>query len=138
MQRQKRQSRGPCQFPGCKVKEARYRPPEATGITDLRTCGRHAYPSVGLLQLIAERIGATIDYSGERGQRYNVDAPPGKVWAASSTHALCVDWGTPGDSYGDEGDRHLKAEAIMDALARMADGLDNCDEPDCDCCNPDD
>jgi hypothetical protein len=57
---------------------------------------------------------------------YQCEAPAGKVWAASDTHALKVEWRT-----GDTDDR---VAAITDALERVAHGLCDCGDPDCDVC----
>lgn len=38
------------------------------------------------------RYGATVENaSGEKTTSYHIDAPAGKVWAASSTHQLAVE-----------------------------------------------
>lgn len=58
---------------------------------------------------------------------YNIDAPRGKVWAASDTHALAVYWRTDEPAY--------KQEAITDALERMEYGVADCDIPDCENCH---
>jgi hypothetical protein len=118
----------PCPIPGCKVRSAWY------GLY-IKTCGRHVN-TLAHLRLEAIRWEATIDEDSIRAQFVNVEAPAGMVWAASSTHALKVDWGTPGDSYGGDGDPAIKRDAILDAIERMAEGLADCDEPDCDFCHP--
>lgn len=59
---------------------------------------------------------------------YHCEAPAGNVWAASSTHALRVEWR--------EGDRRWREEAIADALERMAYGVADCDDEECDYCHP--
>ena len=75
----------------------------------------------------ADKRGATV--SGQvvgKSAEYNVDAPAGKVWAASSTHFLNVYWRTNEEGY--------RNESIADALSRMAYGLADCGDPQCDIC----
>jgi hypothetical protein len=60
--------------------------------------------------------------------RYVVDAPYRKLWAASSTHGLVVTW--------QSGDGADKQDALKDALDRMEYGLTECDEAECDTCEP--
>lgn len=81
------------------------------------------------LRRAAKKAGATVE-GGLNGRWYvyNVEAPAGKVWAASSTHALHVEWRAGEDDY--------REESITDALERMEEGVADCDDPDCDYCHP--
>ncbi|HYE16827.1 MAG TPA: hypothetical protein VEA69_00160 [Tepidisphaeraceae bacterium] len=83
--------------------------------------------TVQTLRNKARRYGATVE-GGVVGKHasYNIDAPQGKVWAASSTHALAVYWRTDEPAY--------RNDSIVDALERMEEGLADCDDPDCDIC----
>jgi hypothetical protein len=68
---------------------------------------------------------------GESSGRWHVsqcEAPAGKVWAASSTHALRVEW-RHGDSKG-------RDEAVADAIERVEEGVTDCDDEECDYCHP--
>jgi hypothetical protein len=77
----------------------------------------------------AKKAGGTVE-GGLNGRwySYNVEAPAGQVWGASSTHALRVEWRVGEDDY--------REESITDALERMEEGLAECDEPECDYCHP--
>lgn len=59
---------------------------------------------------------------------YQCCAPEGKRWNMADLHMLCVTWRT--------GDAQSKQDAIHDAIKRMKGGLVDCNEPDCDYCNP--
>jgi len=85
--------------------------------------------TVKALRSEASRLGAILE-GGPIGRwvRYNVEAPAGKVWAGSGTHVLLVEWRN--------GDAVYRAEAIEDALERMADEVVACDDPECDYCHP--
>jgi hypothetical protein len=89
------------------------------------------------LRIEAKKIGATVDDSTLRSGFINVDAPIGKVWACDgSIHALCVWVNIPDHStlLGDRPDTKYRQESIQDALERMAYGLEDCTEPNCDVC----
>lgn len=75
---------------------------------------------------VAKKVGATVE-GGKIGRwyNYNVDAPCGQVWAASSTHALRVQWRAD--------DKQDGQDALEDVLERMAEGLADCDQ-DCEIC----
>jgi hypothetical protein len=75
---------------------------------------------------VARQVGATVE-GGKIGRwcSYNVDAPRGQVWAASSTHALRVEWRAD--------DKQDSQDALEDVLERMEEGLADCD-PDCEIC----
>jgi hypothetical protein len=78
----------------------------------------------------AKQCGATVERSpAGRTERYNVEAPPGKVWAATGdTHCLVVEW-YAADKVG-------RDQAIADALDRMQEGLADCENEDCEYCHP--
>jgi hypothetical protein len=59
---------------------------------------------------------------------YQCEAPAGKVWSAGSTHLLRVEWL--------KGDTDYRAAAICDALERVALGLADCDDAECEYCCP--
>lgn len=65
---------------------------------------------------------------------YYVDAPEGYKWSCSGIHYLYLHWnmmdGKP--LWAQE-----KQEAIADAIDRISQGIETCDDPDCDICNPD-
>jgi hypothetical protein len=79
----------------------------------------------------AQQYGASVDSNTQRSGFVNVDAPNGKVWSASGTHALCVQF----EDAGHRASRAMMHDAVTDALERMALGLDDCDDPECDICH---
>jgi hypothetical protein len=85
-----------------------------------------------------EKMGGSLDESAYQAGFVNADAPRGKVWAATGdTHALNVCWAHPGFRYGqrmDEETRKLQGEAVVDAMERVAQGLADCTDEDCDVC----
>lgn len=84
------------------------------------------------LRRLARRHGATVDESGiEYGTIY-VDAPDGKLWACDQIHMLAVHWQT--DSAGRACPVEWKRDAIEDVYERIADGLDDCCEENCEVC----
>lgn len=76
---------------------------------------------------VARKFGATLyhSYAG-RYHSYNIDAPHGKLWSASDTHTLVVEWRKDDPVY--------KHDAIADVIERMEEGLHDCDVDDCDFC----
>lgn len=88
--------------------------------------------TLATLKAAAAKYGATVDHN-QVGPQVNcmVDAPTGKVLACSGDiHSISVWWRT-----NEEGFRN---EAIADALSRMAYGLADCADSDCDVCHDDD
>lgn len=85
--------------------------------------------TVQTLKSKAKRFGATVtgDVVGIQAS-YNIDAPTGKVWAASSTHFLTVYWRTNEEAY--------RNSSIVDALERMEMGMVECDDEECEFCHP--
>lgn len=70
--------------------------------------------------------GATIDWGDGGG--YTVDAPPGKVWACADLHELASQWrNVVGQTF--------RREAYADTAERMAYGLVDCPNEDCDVCD---
>ena len=100
------------------------------------------------LQAAAKQLGAVVDMSTRGAGFVNMDAPDGYVWAASFTHALNCDAGSP---HGHAG-RINWSDAIEDCLDRMQLGLEpertdpppseappqvlDCREPGCDDLKP--
>ena len=82
------------------------------------------------LRKAAARMGATVDHRHiGRWHSCNVDAPHGKVWSCTGDiHSLVVEW--------QDGDEVWRNNAVADALDRMACGLADCDDPECDHCHP--
>lgn len=56
-----------------------------------------------------------------------VDAPQGKIWSCASIHTLKVEWRWK--------DTVSESEAVKDALERIAEGVTDCDNPECDTCH---
>lgn len=77
---------------------------------------------------VAASYGATLDEQ-TLPAFFNADAPTDRVWAASGTHALCVALEQNGHKWAG-----LAAEVYADVLERMAYGLEDCDDPECDAC----
>ncbi len=91
--------------------------------------------TIATLKREAARHGATIS-GGVIGHRaeYVVDAPDGKIWAGAGCHGLCLGWWA--NESGSPTWPKEKAEAIRDAIERMAEGVAECDDPTCDYCRP--
>jgi hypothetical protein len=91
---------------------------------------------VALLRRAIKTLGATMDgpspdLDGPGGKPYLrclIDAPQGKVWSASGTHVLKVDW--------KQGNHTDRSKAIRDALERIRPGCIPCDDAECDTCCP--
>ena len=82
------------------------------------------------LELYAGRQGGRVaDETSGRYRVYQIEAPAGKVWAASSTHTLRVEWRLPAVAAE-------RNEAVEDAIERMSHGTADCAEPGCDYCHP--
>jgi hypothetical protein len=56
-----------------------------------------------------------------------IDAPAGKIWKCSDTHCLVA-------SCENRGGQTWYIEAVRDLTERMAHGLEDCAEQDCDIC----
>ncbi len=85
--------------------------------------------SAATLEKHAKEYGGTVaNESSGKMKVYQCESPAGNVWASSSTHCLRVEWRD-----GDTVDRH---KAIEEAICRMADGVTECDDEECDYCHP--
>ena len=82
------------------------------------------------LRKAARAHGATVeDDSGAGWTVYQMCAPVRKVWGDGGCHCMRVEWRADAPDA-----REWKQDAIKDALARMACGLDDCDgSQGCDC-----
>ncbi len=86
--------------------------------------------TVANLRRAVESLGGTLDENREgRYARFNCEAPIGKVWSCTGDlHMLVVEW--------EQGDRTgWRETALSDGLERVAMGLTDCDDPDCDYCH---
>ena len=77
--------------------------------------------------------GRVVDESSGHWKTYQIEAPAGKCWAASSTHVLCVTWRKERTATREE---IARSEAIIDAIHRVTLGVTDCDDPECDYCHP--
>ena len=91
--------------------------------------------NLATLRKEAAKRGATVEHRHiGKWHSCNVDAPAGKVWACSGDiHSLVVEWQ---DVPGDDRNHAWRNDAIADALSRMAYGLSDCDDLNCDYCHP--
>lgn len=72
------------------------------------------------------KLGCTVDEETD-GILY-VDAPTGKIFAEGS-HVLCYHYNFPGDRAS------WKPKVYADAIADLKNGLEDCDDPNCDRCH---
>jgi len=78
---------------------------------------------------LAKKFGATVDVkSVGKWTRVNVDAPAGKTWDAADLHCLMAEWLI--------GDPVYREQSLADLLERMALGVSQCDDEECDVCHP--
>lgn len=71
-------------------------------------------------------IGGSIDEHSLKHDAIVVDAPDGRVWAASLSHAMRANFG---------GITGIKmSEAVADIASRVVLGTEPCDTDDCDVC----
>jgi hypothetical protein len=71
---------------------------------------------------LVKKLGCTI--SREDPQSLYVDSPVGKVFKATGTHTITDSW-----------HRGFKPD-YADIFERMSDGLEDCEDPECDNCHP--
>jgi hypothetical protein len=90
-------------------------------------------PTLSNVERMAERLGATIDFPSG-----TVDAPAGKIWAATFTHSLeleaCLDFLDCGRNKRKESAelRESYASVLEDMRYQEEQGeWDDCDDPDC-------
>lgn len=83
--------------------------------------------SVYELEKFSKRQGGTVvcESSG-RMHVYQCESPAGKVWSASQTHCLRVEWR---DKNSQE-----REDAVKDAIRCMSYGVEECTNLDCDYC----
>ena len=72
-------------------------------------------------------LGASIDQASLSADAYNVDAPPGMIWAGTGTHTLTA-------SFSNAPGQRWQSAAIRDLLVRIDCGLEACGDPECDVC----
>lgn len=75
---------------------------------------------------LAARMGAVVTLN-DTGRRWvaTVDAPDGQLWSCSGCHCLV----------GQQWDGEPRVNVWQDLLDRMLYGLDQCSDPECECCN---
>lgn len=76
------------------------------------------------MRALTSAVGATLDEQSLRNDAIVVDAPKGKVWSASGSHAMRADFANI-----------PRCEAIEDIGKRMGLGLDACGDSDCEVCS---
>ena len=77
------------------------------------------------LTLAAAKYGAEVSRDD---RALMVDAPVGKVWKGSGVHCLV-------ESCENRGGQTWYAEAVKELIERMALGLEDCTEPNCEICD---
>ena len=87
------------------------------------------------LKRAAAGHGGTVEGGviGRHGS-YKRDAPDGQRWSCSAVHALALCWWANED--GSPTWPSEKQDAITDAIERISDGVETCDDPDCGYCRP--
>lgn len=80
----------------------------------------------------AAEFGGTIDEqsSGYCGRQFSVlvDSPRGKVWKSKQCHVIYE------STVGDRAE--WRSQICAEAIEAMQDGLDDCEDPECDHCHP--
>lgn len=82
-------------------------------------------PTRANTRTLAERIGVAVYVDLDHA--VDLTAPPGKVFGSTGTHMLhapCAMWGS----------RFAVSEAYRSVIEDMEDGLEDCEEPECDMC----
>jgi hypothetical protein len=88
--------------------------------------------TLSTLRRAAAKHGGTLDVCDVgRTVDVNIDAPDGKLWACDELHWLCVSW------HKGMGEHSGKHEYIADAIERMARGVVDCPDAECEVCHPD-
>jgi hypothetical protein len=87
-------------------------------------------PTLANIEVMAERLGATVEFSWSA-----VEAPVGKVWAATLSHSLGleneVDWSDDRRTITAQLRRSYKS-VLEDMTYQEEQGeWDDCDDPDC-------
>lgn len=75
-----------------------------------------------------ETMGATLDQDMLKADVLQVDAPAGKKFKANGLHTTVEQYRNSSQSW--------KGEAYAEVIARLAYGLEDCTDSECDTCHP--